>query len=1424
MIINKKSGFYGYTIDTTGDLSDINGSTDKCMVVVMYNQQVTDIDVEISNGEEDWAILTGDGSTIPVKNPQIIFTNKSNCVIQFTLTEKYPSNSPCFLVYRSDSAYITTKERLVPRPFEPNMLSGFFGFTSDNGKDNYENGLTDKIQMTIPFPVQTNLVDLTISEDDAHWGIRVGDGSIIPVKSPQVLFTNQDNGIVEFTLTQPYPSNSPAILVYRSADAYIKISGRDEEIENIPVTNIRNIPSKIFYNDPINLSQAIIEPPNATNQFIKWDLLSGPADINDNTLIATGTGPVKIRASIIDGDDVTYSKIFNIEATKDIVTMKNILPDKLEIFTDDTSEILTVNCESQNNFPIKYQWYKNNVLIGEATNSSYTIPNTEPGNYNYKCQYYTQYSDKSFTNVCNVLIENKVDNITFKNPPSVLRLGDEYTFIVEPNTIDKNKIVWSVSNSSISTITQQGLLKVFGLGDTTVTAVYNGRGYSRSISHSVNVKEYLSVTDVKNLPTEVEINKDLILSCTIEPSEAAGREIQWILLDRGSTEAILSGNSLRAKKEGIIRMRCVVKKGYSLHSDYIKDFNIKSVQEFIPVQSINVIEPDYIEANKEMKFRISINPHNATNQIIGYEIQSDTGITANVSQNSEGFIFNFSKEGNIKLIFKISKGKNKTEDFIWEKNILINKKFIPVYDVINFTSIIENVQTPQQLIGDILPADATNKNMKFKIKKAYSKFNAKIIDNKLSIDYNFEWWKINQNPKPDLSDQWIKNYTDPIEIEITIKNGLAIGTDFKKTVLIGYKYPDKGDQFISVKDVKFLIDDSNLDRIDTPIPFEIFQIFPFNATNKNLKIKNVISIDDVEKNSGIYFAGSKQSFIENIGDIVQQYDGTDYEMKTGQYYYLMIFEMVRAEIEIEIVNGHILPGKTEPQSYTKKFELTCRPKFNRTLSYHDQINKTTLYYNPDTQRVEYDYLFLTHGKLSDTILKYSDRSLNDFTEATYQNFQISEINKPSGETYNIMSKSINNKAIELNKNDVGKKFNSIIKVENGINERIVKDSKTIIEPHDVEYKIEVTVSNDPNIEIYKNPKPKVEIGTEIIPGIPPKTIPKITITDHNGKVTVLKGAAAQKKLDEGLTEYDPAIDEWLMRLKVKNISKDVKVKWFSEISLLSNRYDGNYQITIDGKTFAKKDITEVEFWATNTNLTTPTSLRLFGFNFNSLTKISSIPKTITGDYCLESFLEGCTSFNQAINIPESAMKGKRALYRFMKDCTSFNSNITFVGDVAEGEAILGKFLMNCTNFNKEINLPAETVKGNYAHIRFMQNCTSFNSNITFASNNIGHGIFKNFMTNCTSFNKSISLPTFDSTKQIPLCSFMMNCFSMQSIVSINFELDKDDYNSLMFGSFERNKPCINNGIKFNGVGSQKFVEHMKDRLTGSFPLRKFIKI
>ena len=105
-----------------------------------------------------------------------------------------------------------------------NRLSGHNGVTVvDNSRAVDNNGQVDTVLITISYPVKTGSVNVTVSEQENAWAVRMGDGTLIRANNPEVVDVTNASCVIKFNIETPYPANSPCQLVYRTNKAWINI-------------------------------------------------------------------------------------------------------------------------------------------------------------------------------------------------------------------------------------------------------------------------------------------------------------------------------------------------------------------------------------------------------------------------------------------------------------------------------------------------------------------------------------------------------------------------------------------------------------------------------------------------------------------------------------------------------------------------------------------------------------------------------------------------------------------------------------------------------------------------------------------------------------------------------------------------------------------------------------------------------------------------------------------------------------------------------------------------------------------------------------------------------------------------------------------------------------------------------------------------
>ena len=597
-----------------------------------------------------------------------------------------------------------------------NQMTGYMGFTTEgfNGDAITEDGEVNRVLITIPYKAQKNLSSkVSISNGDDDWGIRLGDNSIIEVKSPVVLYSDRNNAVVQFTMKTKYPSNSPCALVIRRPQAYIKIETTRESAAFIPVTNIGGIPGSVPSGARLILTQFYPIPINASHQTIQWDIPdpgTTQASISGNMLMVDRSGTFQLRARIQKGrsESQDYEQIFTIKSLANNIRVVKQPASYVELDVTTQTEELSVSATSQQE-ELTYQWYSTtrndnsdgNSIAG-AKNPTFTIPNNlNPGTIYFFCEVSVKNDPnqlKTRTSCAQVVVIKKVTRLEILDKPEfVLEYSSRaLQTSITPTDSTHKKVSWNSTNRDVAVVNDNGELYSYREGTTTIKASID----DVSDEFTLQVKKLVNITRISGIPEEIESGANVVLTPVFEPASATYRNVEWSIVDKNGNDVSLTSNVLRATGSGKIVIRATVR-GANAYV-YIQDFEIELKTGFVIVEDIT-LQTLQVYQTVPLYLNRSIVPVNATKQIVEWSIIDD-GNTETSINNS---ILIAKKFGTVKIRATIAGGK-KTSDFIKDFYIIIKEKSPVIENITGIPgSITYGINT--RLVPIFTPATATGK-------------------------------------------------------------------------------------------------------------------------------------------------------------------------------------------------------------------------------------------------------------------------------------------------------------------------------------------------------------------------------------------------------------------------------------------------------------------------------------------------------------------------------------------------------------------------------------------------------------------------------------------------------------------------------------------------------------------------------------------
>lgn len=720
-IINQKTGYFGFTVNgNDGSSIDSNGQVDRVIFAIQYPCANKDVEFTISNRLNDWGAMMGDGSIIPIYNPVVLFSNRDNAIVQFEMGERYPSNSPCFLVYRSTSASFNVIELNENKPFVPNTLDGHFGFTIGTET------MTTRAIISIPFMPQSFDVSVAISNGEEDWALYMGDGRMIKIINPQILFVNKDNVVVQFLMTEEYPSNSPCLLIYKSEEAFISFMPSDRK-EFIPINDIDGIPDNAIAGDEIDLLSINVTPINASIQTIVWEVVSGNATINKNRLKFNDIGDVNIKATVTNGGEEhsEFTKTFDILVeAPEILIKKQPIPNIYASFGNiDHSIYVDAICPAG---ILAYQWYVNTTNtnsggapINGATSEHFDIPHSLEGNrhYYYYCEISNNISSqKVASDVTDVFVAIRVTGVAINNKPTEsLSVFNMYKLnaSVIPSTATNKSLVWESSNTAIATVDQYGNVLCNDTGEVIITVKSVDGGYSDYCRF--NLTDFVPVENIEGIIEKFMVNTPTVMSAKVIPTNASFKSITWEAINTFDGEVNISGNTitiLTPPSTGFITLRASIANGLDKNVSYIQDFNVNVCADFVPVQDI-ILDNTSTNVDNEITLSASVIPNGATNNNIVWAVVDANGTGCTIVENK----LIATDVGTAKIMATVINGSDVGKDYTKFFNIEIKPSFVPVEDIKCVTTQI-SLNTRYKLEYEVIPSNATHKDAIWKLVNA----------------------------------------------------------------------------------------------------------------------------------------------------------------------------------------------------------------------------------------------------------------------------------------------------------------------------------------------------------------------------------------------------------------------------------------------------------------------------------------------------------------------------------------------------------------------------------------------------------------------------------------------------------------------------------------------------------------------------------
>lgn len=232
-------------------------------------------------------------------------------------------------------------------------------------------------------------------------------------------------------------------------------------------------------------------------------------------------------------------------------------------------------------------------------------------------------------------------SISLNNTSAELNTGEtlQLTATVLPSNATNKTVTWTTSNSSVATVSSNGLVTAKAVGNATITArTIDGSNLSASCSVTVKQSSVLATSiSLNKTSAEVSMGETLLLTATVLPNDATNRTVTWTTSD--SSIATVSINGLvTAKAPGTATITARTTDS----SDLSASCSVTVKQNVVLATSIslNKTNAELVEGNT-IQLTATVLPSNATNKSVTWTSSNSSVAEVNdglVTANSPGMV------------------------------------------------------------------------------------------------------------------------------------------------------------------------------------------------------------------------------------------------------------------------------------------------------------------------------------------------------------------------------------------------------------------------------------------------------------------------------------------------------------------------------------------------------------------------------------------------------------------------------------------------------------------------------------------------------------------------------------------------------------------------------------------------------------------
>lgn len=333
------------------------------------------------------------------------------------------------------------------------------------------------------------------------------------------------------------------------------------------------------------------------------------------TLVAPGTTEICATSEV----DPSITAYCHFEVAQDVYGIKL---DKTQLtFNVGDTYRLTATVNPDNAYDKTMIWTSSNpsVVSVESNNNTYENLLTAVGSGS--ATIFVETNDGGFMAYCNVRVLQPVTGITLSNTEMTVRKGTEFYLnaTVTPDTADDKTIVWSTSDPTIATVSDEGKVISVGVGQCIITATNPASKVEASCT--VIVLEPLTGLSLNTYYQNMVKGTKFVLLPIVEPSTASNKNVTFwssdndiaTVDDKGVITAVKGGTCeiVVTTEEGNFSQKCVI-----------------TVKEYVTSIKLSD-EKRYLNYGSSYTLSATVEPDTATDKGIIWSSSNESVLTVN---------------------------------------------------------------------------------------------------------------------------------------------------------------------------------------------------------------------------------------------------------------------------------------------------------------------------------------------------------------------------------------------------------------------------------------------------------------------------------------------------------------------------------------------------------------------------------------------------------------------------------------------------------------------------------------------------------------------------------------------------------------------------------------------------------------------------